>query len=53
MNQFSHASECPVSNFFENLQLKVPAPLVSLTPVANGKNIQSEKFNYFVWTPSG
>ncbi len=24
-----------------------------LTPVANGKNLQSENFNYFVWTPLG
>jgi hypothetical protein len=31
------------------------APLVSLTPVANGKNLQSEKFSLFLldtsWTP--
>jgi hypothetical protein len=26
------------------------APPVLLTPVANGKNLQSEKFNYFVLT---
>jgi hypothetical protein len=27
------------------------APLVSLPPVANVKNLQSEKFHYFVGTP--
>jgi hypothetical protein len=26
---------------------------VSLISVANGNNLQSEKFNYFVWTPLG
>ncbi len=29
------------------------APSVLLTPVANGKNLQLETFNYFVWTPLG
>ena len=29
------------------------APPVSLTTVANGKNLPSKKFNYFVWTPLG
>jgi hypothetical protein len=24
---------------------------VSTTPVANGKYLHAEKFNYFVWTP--
>ncbi len=28
-------------------------PQVSLSLVANGKNLESEKFNYFVWTPLG
>jgi hypothetical protein len=29
------------------------APPVSLTPVAKGKNLQSESFHYFFWTPLG
>jgi hypothetical protein len=32
------------------------APLVSLTPMANGKNLQPERFSlfhYFFWTPLG
>jgi hypothetical protein len=41
-----------ISNFFENSwrysQLKVHHHAVSLTPVANGKNLQSEKFLLFL-----
>jgi hypothetical protein len=49
MNQFSQAPEYPImaiSNFSENSQRLAAqgAPSVCLTPVANGKNPQSEKF---------
>ncbi len=41
-------------NFFWKFAEKFAAqraPPVSLTPVANGKNLRSEKFEIFVWTP--
>ncbi len=51
MNQFPQAPEYPnraVLNFFEISEIfaaqGVPVPPVSLTPAANGKNLQSEKF---------
>ncbi len=56
----SPSPEYPIRQFqlgFENLwrysQLKVHhwCMSVSLTQVANGKNLQSERFNYFIWPP--
>jgi hypothetical protein len=55
MNQFPQASEytiTAISNFFENLRIYSAfaaqgAPPVSTAPVANGKNLQAEKFKLF------
>ncbi len=50
MNQFPPSPDYTIRvvlNFFENLQeifSAQGAPPVSLTPVANGKNLQPEKF---------
>ncbi len=42
-----------VLNFFDSAEIFAAegAPPMSMIPVANGKNLQSEKFNYFAWTP--
>jgi hypothetical protein len=46
-----------VSNLFENLrlysELKVHHWHLALTPLANGKNLQSEKFKLFFWDTFG
>jgi hypothetical protein len=39
-----------VSRKFAEIFPAQGAPPVSLSPVANGKSLQSEKFYYFVWT---
>jgi hypothetical protein len=59
-NQFFRAPEYPIraaSNCYKNwhryLHLKCQRLLVTLTTVANGKNLQWEKFKYLVWTPLG
>jgi hypothetical protein len=44
-----------VSNFFKicgNIRSS-RCTTVLLTPVANGKNFQKEKFEFFFWTPLG
>jgi hypothetical protein len=57
MNQFPQAFKYPirvVSNFlqkFTEIFAAQSAPPVSVTPVANEKNLQSKSFNYFVRTP--
>jgi hypothetical protein len=66
MNQFAPSPWAPEytvranSNFFrkfaeifEAIFAALGAPPVLLTPAANGKNLQPEKFKFFVWTPLG
>jgi hypothetical protein len=59
-NQFPRAPEYPIraasnccKNWHRYLHLKCQRLLGTLTTVANGKNLQWEKFKYLVWTPLG